>query len=40
METLLMQKIPMLSIDTDRAEREIQIINDLSLALYGTLPGR
>lgn len=39
METLLMQKIPMLSIDTDRAEREIEIINDLSLALYGTLPG-
>lgn len=39
METLLMQKIPMLSIDTARAEKEIQIIIDLSLALYGTLPG-
>ncbi|MFP4048474.1 MAG: hypothetical protein ACLFT8_00875 [Desulfovermiculus sp.] len=39
METLLMQKIPMLSINTERAEKEIEIINDLSLALYGTLPG-
>lgn len=38
METLLMQKIPMLSIHTERAEKEIEIINDLSLALYGTLP--
>jgi len=35
METLLMQRLPMLSIDTSEAREKIQIINDLSLALYG-----
>lgn len=38
MEILLMQKLPMLSIDTDAAEKEIRIINDLCLALYGHIP--
>jgi hypothetical protein len=39
METLLMQRMPMLSIDVAAAEREIQIINDISLALYGRVLG-
>ncbi len=39
METLLMQRMPMLSIDTAAAEREIQIIHDISLALYGRVLG-
>lgn len=38
METLLMQRLPMLSIDTSEAREKIQIINDLSLALYGQVP--
>lgn len=38
METLLMQKLPMLSINTDSAEKEIRIIDDLCLALYGHVP--
>jgi hypothetical protein len=37
METLLMQRLPMLSIDTAKAEREIRIIDDLCLAVYGRL---
>jgi hypothetical protein len=39
MEALLMQRLPMLSIDTAAAQREIRIINDISLALYGRVPG-
>jgi hypothetical protein len=39
METLLMQRMPILSIDIAAAEREIQIINDISLALYGRVLG-
>jgi hypothetical protein len=39
MEALLMQRLPMLSIDTAAAQREIRIINDISLALYGHVPG-
>ncbi|MDZ7759997.1 MAG: hypothetical protein U5L00_07060 [Desulfovermiculus sp.] len=38
MEILLMQRLPMLSIDTATAQKEIRIIDDLCLALYGHIP--
>mgnify|MGYP006284768581 CR=1 FL=1 len=39
METLLMQRLPMLSIDVRATRETIAIIDDLNLALYGRIPG-